>query len=90
VARHVAEKLTQGIWLGFVQLIVLSFIFVPGLVASTSDLLLRLPFSRRLEKILHCCKELSMHPCCGIFYQKLSCFVSVQRLSESLIGRFFF
>ncbi|KAG0597847.1 hypothetical protein M758_12G025000 [Ceratodon purpureus] len=49
VARHVAEKLTQGIWLGFVQLVILSFIYVPGLVSSTADLLLRLPFSRRME-----------------------------------------
>lgn len=52
VARHVAEKLTQGVWLGFLQLLVLSVIYIPGLISSTSDLLLRLPFSRRYEYLI--------------------------------------
>jgi hypothetical protein len=47
VARHVAEKLTQGVWLGFLQLLVLSFFYMPNLVNNTSNLLLTLPFSRR-------------------------------------------
>lgn len=49
VARHGAEKLTQGVWLGFLQLIVLSIVYMPALVSSTSNLLLTLPFSRRME-----------------------------------------
>lgn len=49
VGRHVAEKLTRGFWLGFLQLIILSFVYVPGLISSTSNLLVALPFSRLME-----------------------------------------
>lgn len=47
VARHSAEALTHNLFIVALQLIVLSVFYVPGLVNSVSELLLRLPFSRR-------------------------------------------
>ncbi|GBG67294.1 hypothetical protein CBR_g433 [Chara braunii] len=49
VARHPGEKLTQALWLTILQLILLQIINLPGLVHNTSQLLLALPFSRRME-----------------------------------------
>lgn len=49
VARHVAEGLTNNLWFTIIQLIVLQFIGMPDVVNIMSTLLLRLPFSRRME-----------------------------------------
>ncbi|BBN20157.1 metalloendopeptidase OMA1, mitochondrial [Marchantia polymorpha subsp. ruderalis] len=49
VARHSAESLTHNIFLVAFQLAVLSVLYVPSLVNSVSELLLRLPNSRRME-----------------------------------------
>lgn len=48
VARHVAETITRHMWLFILQLILYQFI-MPDLVNTMSTLLLRLPFSRRME-----------------------------------------
>ncbi|CAM0944308.1 unnamed protein product [Alopecurus aequalis] len=49
IARHVPEMLTRGMGLTILQLIVLQFIYMPDLINTMSNLLLRLPFSRRME-----------------------------------------
>ncbi|KAJ4951337.1 hypothetical protein NE237_028169 [Protea cynaroides] len=49
VARHFAEGITKNLWLYIVQLILLQFVFMPDLVNAMSLLLLKLPFSRRME-----------------------------------------
>ncbi|KAL3683940.1 hypothetical protein R1sor_001962 [Riccia sorocarpa] len=49
VARHQAETLTHNLFLMTLQLALLSVFYVPELVNSVSELLLRLPHSRRME-----------------------------------------
>ncbi|PIA49832.1 hypothetical protein AQUCO_01300521v1 [Aquilegia coerulea] len=49
VARHSAEGLTKNMWLGIIQIVLLQFVSMPDLVNAMSNLLLRLPFSRRME-----------------------------------------
>ncbi|XP_058104695.1 mitochondrial metalloendopeptidase OMA1 [Magnolia sinica] len=49
IARHPAEGLTKNMWFAVLQLILLQFISMPDLVSAMSHLLLRLPFSRRME-----------------------------------------
>ncbi|CAM6128675.1 unnamed protein product [Calypogeia fissa] len=49
VARHSAEGLTQNLFIIALQLVILSVFFVPEIVNSISELLFRLPFSRRME-----------------------------------------
>ncbi|KAA8533811.1 hypothetical protein F0562_031328 [Nyssa sinensis] len=48
VARHAAEGITKNLWFAILQLILYQFIS-PDLVNTMSVLLLRLPFSRRME-----------------------------------------
>lgn len=48
VARHSAEQITKNLWFAIVQLILYQFV-TPDLVNTMSNLLLRLPFSRRME-----------------------------------------
>ncbi|KAH7656013.1 Peptidase family M48 protein [Dioscorea alata] len=49
IARHSAEMITKSLWFAIVQLILLQFFFMPDLINAMSTLLLRLPFSRRME-----------------------------------------
>ncbi|XP_042505358.1 uncharacterized protein LOC122081974 [Macadamia integrifolia] len=49
VARHAAEGITKNLWFAILQLILLLFVSMPDLVNTMSHLLLRLPFSRRME-----------------------------------------
>ncbi|XP_042407607.1 mitochondrial metalloendopeptidase OMA1-like [Zingiber officinale] len=49
VARHSAEMITKNLWFAILQLIILQFFAMPDLVNAMSNLLLRLPFSRRME-----------------------------------------
>lgn len=49
VARHAAEGITKNLWLALLQLIILQFFFMPDLISAVSNLLLKLPFSRRME-----------------------------------------
>ncbi|XP_026409810.1 uncharacterized protein LOC113304904 [Papaver somniferum] len=49
VARHGAEQISNNMWLTIFQIILLQFIGMPDLVNLTSQLFLRLPFSRRME-----------------------------------------
>ncbi|KAH7839690.1 hypothetical protein Vadar_007386 [Vaccinium darrowii] len=48
VARHAAEQITKNLWLVILQLILFQFL-MPDLVYAMSTVLLRLPFSRRME-----------------------------------------
>lgn len=48
VARHAAEMITKNLWFAILQLVLYQF-FMPDLVNTMSTLLLRLPFSRRME-----------------------------------------
>lgn len=48
VARHAAEGITKNLWFAILQLILYQFI-MPDVVHAMSTLLLRLPFSRRME-----------------------------------------
>ncbi|KAE8710714.1 pentatricopeptide repeat-containing protein [Hibiscus syriacus] len=48
VARHIAESITKNLWFSILQLILYQFI-MPDLASTMSALLLRLPFSRRME-----------------------------------------
>ncbi|KAK1399612.1 Mitochondrial metalloendopeptidase OMA1 [Heracleum sosnowskyi] len=48
VARHGAEGITKNLWFAIIQLILYQFV-MPDIVNSMSHLLLRLPFSRRME-----------------------------------------
>ncbi|KAL1816367.1 hypothetical protein DCAR_0520754 [Daucus carota subsp. sativus] len=48
VARHGAEGITKNFWYFIIQLILYQFV-MPDIVNSMSHLLLRLPFSRRME-----------------------------------------
>lgn len=48
VARHGAEGITKNLWFAILQLILYQFV-MPDIVNSMSHLLLRLPFSRRME-----------------------------------------
>ncbi|KAG0489171.1 hypothetical protein HPP92_007982 [Vanilla planifolia] len=49
IARHAAEGITKNLWFGILQLILLQFFGMPDLINTMSNLLLRLPFSRRME-----------------------------------------
>ncbi|WOK94286.1 hypothetical protein Cni_G02988 [Canna indica] len=49
IARHNVEMLTKNLWLSIVQLIIFQFFPVPDIISGVSNLLLRLPFSRRME-----------------------------------------
>ncbi|KAE8787194.1 beta-barrel assembly-enhancing protease-like [Hordeum vulgare] len=49
IARHLPEMITKGMWFTILQLVVLQFIYMPDLINAMSTLLLRLPFSRRME-----------------------------------------
>ncbi|GAB4826011.1 hypothetical protein Ancab_008879 [Ancistrocladus abbreviatus] len=48
VARHAAEQISKNMWLAIIQLLLYQFI-MPDLVSAMSTLLLRLPFSRKME-----------------------------------------
>ncbi|XP_057952177.1 mitochondrial metalloendopeptidase OMA1 [Malania oleifera] len=48
VARHVAEGITKNLWFAILQLVLYQFI-MPDIVNTMSTLLLRLPFSRKME-----------------------------------------
>ncbi|KAL5727902.1 metalloendopeptidase [Ranunculus cassubicifolius] len=49
VARHAAEGMTKNMWVAIIQIVLLQFVSMPDLVNATSNLLLKLPFSRRME-----------------------------------------
>ncbi|XP_072952844.1 mitochondrial metalloendopeptidase OMA1-like [Typha angustifolia] len=49
VARHAAEMITKNLWFTILQVLVLQFVYMPDLINAMSNLLLRLPFSRRME-----------------------------------------
>ncbi|KAJ8477484.1 hypothetical protein OPV22_021211 [Ensete ventricosum] len=49
IARHSAEMITKNLWFAILQLILLQFFAMPDLINAMSNLLLRLPFSRRME-----------------------------------------
>lgn len=49
VARHAAEGITSNLWFAVLQIILLQFIGIPDVVYAMSNLLLKLPFSRRME-----------------------------------------
>ncbi|KAL6635087.1 hypothetical protein ACP70R_027758 [Stipagrostis hirtigluma subsp. patula] len=49
IARHSAEQITRNMWFAILQIVILQFIYMPDLVNTMSTLLLRLPFSRRME-----------------------------------------
>lgn len=49
IARHSAETITKNMWFGILQVVILQFIYMPDLINAMSALLLRLPFSRRME-----------------------------------------
>ncbi|KAI8540316.1 hypothetical protein RHMOL_Rhmol09G0253200 [Rhododendron molle] len=53
VARHAAEQITKNLWLVILQLILFQFL-TPDLVYAMSTVLLRLPFSRRMEMEADC------------------------------------
>lgn len=47
IARHSAEMITKNLWFAVLQLIILQFVFMPDIISTMSNLLLRLPFSRK-------------------------------------------
>lgn len=47
IARHAAEMITKNLWFAVLQLIMLQFVFMPDIINAMSNLLLRLPFSRK-------------------------------------------
>ncbi|OEL18126.1 hypothetical protein BAE44_0020854 [Dichanthelium oligosanthes] len=49
IARHSAEQITKNMWVAILQIVALQFIYMPDLINTMSTLLLRLPFSRRME-----------------------------------------
>ncbi|URE10042.1 Peptidase family M48 [Musa troglodytarum] len=49
IARHSAEMITKNLWFATLQLILLQFFAMPDLISAMSNLLLRLPLSRRME-----------------------------------------
>ncbi|XP_078448005.1 peptidase family M48 family protein [Wolffia australiana] len=49
VARHAAEGITKNLWVAVLQLILYQFFALPDLINAMSNLLLKLPFSRRME-----------------------------------------
>ncbi|KAI0524868.1 hypothetical protein KFK09_004258 [Dendrobium nobile] len=49
IARHSAEGITKNLWFAILQLILLQFFGMPDVINAMSHLLLRLPFSRRME-----------------------------------------
>ncbi|XP_057546579.1 mitochondrial metalloendopeptidase OMA1 [Amaranthus tricolor] len=48
IARHSAEQITKNLWFAILQLILVQFI-APDFANAMSSLLLRLPFSRKME-----------------------------------------
>ncbi|KAL5213087.1 hypothetical protein ABZP36_023934 [Zizania latifolia] len=40
---------TQNMWFAIVQIVILQFIYMPDVINAMSTLLLKLPFSRRME-----------------------------------------
>ncbi|KAL9237255.1 hypothetical protein vseg_011828 [Gypsophila vaccaria] len=48
IARHSAEQITKNMWFAILQLVLYQFV-MPDLVNAMSNLLLRLPFSRKME-----------------------------------------
>lgn len=48
VARHNAEQITKNMWLTIIQLVLYQFV-MPDVVNAMSSLLLKLPFSRKME-----------------------------------------
>ncbi|KAI4330860.1 hypothetical protein MLD38_029105 [Melastoma candidum] len=48
VARHVAEQITKNLWFTIIQIILYQFV-MPDIANVMSTLLLRLPFSRKME-----------------------------------------
>ncbi|KAK9665604.1 hypothetical protein RND81_14G122800 [Saponaria officinalis] len=48
IARHSAEQITKNMWFAVLQLVLYQFV-TPDLVNAMSNLLLRLPFSRKME-----------------------------------------
>ncbi|PUZ77547.1 hypothetical protein GQ55_1G381000 [Panicum hallii var. hallii] len=49
IARHTAERITKNMWWAILRIVVLQVIYMPDLINAMSKLLLRLPFSRRME-----------------------------------------
>ncbi|KAJ1280924.1 hypothetical protein BS78_04G269200 [Paspalum vaginatum] len=49
IARHAAEQITKNMWVAILQIVILQFIYMPDILNAMSTLLLRLPFSRRME-----------------------------------------
>ncbi|XP_020586122.1 uncharacterized protein LOC110028562 [Phalaenopsis equestris] len=49
IARHSAEGITKNLWFAILQIILLQFFGMPDVINAMSNLLLRLPFSRRME-----------------------------------------
>eukprot|EP00252_Welwitschia_mirabilis_P013314 TRINITY_DN29336_c0_g1_i1.p1 TRINITY_DN29336_c0_g1~~TRINITY_DN29336_c0_g1_i1.p1 ORF type:complete len:466 (-),score=66.65 TRINITY_DN29336_c0_g1_i1:120-1517(-) len=49
VARHAAEGMTSTLWFTIIQLLILQVIYMPDVINAMSTLILRLPFSRRME-----------------------------------------
>ncbi|KAK8937014.1 hypothetical protein KSP39_PZI012325 [Platanthera zijinensis] len=49
IARHAAEGITKNLWFAILQLVLLQFFGMPDVINAMSNLLLRLPFSRRME-----------------------------------------
>ena len=47
VARHAAEGITKNLWVAVLQMILYQFLALPDLINAMSNLLLKLPFSRR-------------------------------------------
>jgi len=48
IARHSAEQITKNLWFAILQLVLYQFI-MPDVVNAMSNLLLKLPFSRKME-----------------------------------------
>ncbi|KAL5207997.1 hypothetical protein ABZP36_032432 [Zizania latifolia] len=49
IARHSAEMITKNMWFTILQIVILQFIYMPDVIDAMSTLLLRFPFSRRME-----------------------------------------
>uniref|UniRef100_A0A0E0K4Z9 Peptidase M48 domain-containing protein n=1 Tax=Oryza punctata TaxID=4537 RepID=A0A0E0K4Z9_ORYPU len=49
IARHSAETITKNLWFWILQIVILQFIYMPDMINAMSTLLLKLPFSRRME-----------------------------------------
>ncbi|XP_052141270.1 mitochondrial metalloendopeptidase OMA1-like [Oryza glaberrima] len=49
IARHAAEMITKNLWFWILQIVIMQFIYMPDMINAMSTLLLKLPFSRRME-----------------------------------------